>query len=577
MSGMRRWSRADVGFVAAAAVITGLAAALRFWALDFGLPHLETRPDETPVIRLAAKVGRGQLDLGWGMYPDAYVYLTWLQGELGAKLLGLLGRADATGYTRLLQSEPAKIYLIGRVFAALAGTAAVAGLIALARRTSGRAVALVAGLLLATAFLHARDSHAAKPDALLSLWTVAGLAASVALARAATLRRGIVAGLVLGAAVATKYPGVLVSVPIYFGAVLGSSARGWRRLVPGPALAAGATGLVLFVATSPFMITAEEFRAWAFDFARLLFPSLSAGIPGAQPAPPAMSAGPEPSPYGPAAWWGGYTYHALFSLRHGIGLPAALLALPALIFALVRRSPVLVLAAAFSVAYFALFGLSPARLARYMTPMLPALALLEAEAVVALGARLGGRRGTALVALLTAVLVAPPLASSVRHNRVAEREDTRVLASRWMREHLPRDASVAVLGTRFWAWGAPRLPSRVQGHFPRQDRDVLDLQEVDFVVTHDHPLFSSTLDRDTWKEIAPRARLLAEFDPFRGDGETPVFENADAYYVPFAGFGGVTRPGPRIRIYAVEPADGEATPRSPAPGEPPRASAAPRG
>jgi len=51
--------------------------------------------------------------------------------------------------------------------------------------------------------------------------------------------------------------------------------------------------------------------------------------------------------------------------------------------------------------------------------------------------------------------------------------------------------------------------------------------------------------------LADHVRLLKDFNPFVGDGAGAVFEPADAYYIPFHGFGAVERPGPRVRIYAL--------------------------
>src|SRR3989442_14491107 len=57
----------------------------------------------------------------------------------------------------------------------------------------------------------------------------------VPLARGTTLRRAAVAGLAVGLTLAVKYPAVILLVPGYVAAALGSPARGWRRLVPAPA------------------------------------------------------------------------------------------------------------------------------------------------------------------------------------------------------------------------------------------------------------------------------------------------------------------------------------------------------
>ena len=51
-------------------------------------------------------------------------------------------------------------------------------------------------------------------------------------------------------------------------------------------------------------------------------------------------------------------------------------------------------------------------------------------------------------------------------------------------------------------------------------------------------------------------RRVAEFDPFTPEWQTALFEWGDAYYIPFHGFAGVSRPGPTVRIYALDAAGG---------------------
>ena len=60
--------------------------------------------------------------------------------------------------------------------------------------------------------------------------------------------------------------------------------------------------------------------------------------------------------------------------------------------------------------------------------------------------------------LAVCVVAAGPLTSAVSHNRIASETDTRVLATRWLREHVPAGSRVAVVGTRFYHWGAPVIP-----------------------------------------------------------------------------------------------------------------------
>jgi hypothetical protein len=121
-----------------------------------------------------------------------------------------------------------------------------------------------------------------------------------------------------------------------------------------------------------------------------------------------------------------------------------------------------------------------------------------------------------------------------------------------MAANLPKDAVVAQLGTIIFALGDPELP-------PGITRAELALGERNFagkgithVVTHEHVLPFSRLIPDQMNAVRPHLKLLATFDPYRGE-PGGHFEDEDAYYIPFWGFDSVERPGPLVHIYAYEP------------------------
>jgi hypothetical protein len=534
------------GYRAAALAIVLVAAVLRFWALDMGLPHPMTRPDEEMILALTGPTG-SWADETRAVYSPAYVSLVRVWGKAGLRVLAAVGGPPAAPYADVLREHPERLLLVDRALSALAGVAAVVLLMAVTRRGLGEPAALVAGTLLATSFLHVRDSHAVKPDALLTLGVVAGLGAVLPLARGATLGRGAAAGLVIGLATAAKYPALILFVPAYVAAVMGSTGSGWRRLVPGAMLVAAAVAAIVFVATSPWLLADPAGRAAVFGVARNIFPL-------AFPAPPTPRfpkdlVGLPP----PLAWWGGLVHHAGFSLRYGAGLLATLLLPVAVAWGLVSRRPLALLSAVFAVVYYVANSLSPMILARYMTPLVPALAVLEAGLVVALAARVRGPRlRGAVVVLAAAALSAEPLASAVAHDRLAARTDTRVLAAEWIAANVPPGSRVAMIGTQLWSWGEPVLPPTLTLVRAKPDAAALDAERVQYVVAHDHVLFSSHIDPGAMEALAPRLRLLAEFDPFTGDRAAAVFEDLDAYYIPMHGFGAVDRPGPRVRIYRFE-------------------------
>jgi hypothetical protein len=211
------------------------------------------------------------------------------------------------------------------------------------------------------------------------------------------------------------------------------------------------------------------------------------------------------------------------------------------------------------VSYYVVVGVSPAMVARYMTPLIPVLLLLEVGLLHALvqrlaGAGAGGERRVAIAVIASAALVAAqPLAASVAHNRIAARTDTRVLATRWLEaQDLPKGAPIAIHGEVLMPYGRPTPPkgSRLAEVGPIASE--LEQAGVRYLVTHDHELYSSTVDRKRLEDLQPRLRLLVEFDPYTSERDRAVFEDVDPYYIPVYGFSGIYRPGPYIRIYAFE-------------------------
>src|SRR5207248_1843935 len=82
----------------AAVAVVALAGALRFWALDLGLPHPLARPDEEVVLAQTEAPARGEVLLDWSIYPGAYVDLTWAWGAAGLRAGRLLGCFPPGGY-----------------------------------------------------------------------------------------------------------------------------------------------------------------------------------------------------------------------------------------------------------------------------------------------------------------------------------------------------------------------------------------------------------------------------------------------------------------------------------------------
>jgi len=543
-------------FGVAAAAILLLAAALRFDAIGAGLPNQRTRPDEQQVVVEMARPARGDFTLEMVVYPNAYVYATWLWVEAGLWIGPVLGLDVAGGYQKTLVRAPEQIYRIGRAMSATAGALAVLLVIGMARREWGAETALAAGLLVATCFLHARESHALKPDALLSLMVLLALAGAVRLAERPSRVNILVAGTGLGLAMATKYTGILMAVPLYVAGWMAGSNAGWRRLFPGPAIVAGVVAAVVFALTSPHLVFGGPLLGWSRTLLGLVLPDLfpisedlaiSPALLG--PVPP----GVDLAEYANRSPYHGIVFHTTFSLWYGIGALATLLSPFAVAWGLAQRKPLPVLAAVACAVQFTVMGLTPAVAARYLIPMLPILLLLEAALLAWLARRLplAWRRWT--FAVLVILVAVQPLLSTLAHNRIASETDTRVLATEWLASNVGPHANLAFAGNVLMPYGQPEPPRGTTVVARDLDEEKLTAAGTDYLITHEHSLYFSSLDQAALAKLAPRLSLLAEFDPAASaDAPLAVFEENDAYYIPVHGFDRVSRPGPLVRIYAFD-------------------------
>jgi hypothetical protein len=362
------------------------------------------------------------------------------------------------------------------------------------------------------------------------------------------MARAAATGALVGLSMGMKYPAVLLLVPVYVLCVMSSARPGWRRLVPGTAFVAVATAALVFVVTSPDLLFNPETRNRVLSIVVLVFPQAFPGVVAEAPRVPAASLGFQ-HPQTPLEGW---TFYYGFALRYGAGLLFAALLPLAMIWAFFSRQSLTLAAAIFGATAFLLFGTSPALLSRYMTPILPAFAIVVASAVTAAARRLVPERAGLAVVAATALFVAEPLWRSTQFGRIAAETDTRVLASNWLRENAVAGSKVAIGGTVFWSWGEPWIPATLELVRTDLDPASLDAAGVRYLVTHDHVLFSSRVDPGWMARLAPRLRLRAEFDPFVGPRERASFDFQDAYYMPMAGFGVVARPGPAVRIYELD-------------------------
>lgn len=454
------------------AAVLAVALGLRLWGIRQGLPYAYNADEDAHFVPRAI----GMLTLGWNPHyfanPPAYTDLL--------RIVFTIWWGGRAGVSHVFATDPAAVWTLARVCAALLGTAAVWLLYVAGVRLFDRGVALLAAALSAVAFLPVFYAHLALND----VPTLAPLTLSL-VGTAGVLRRGrgrdyALAGVGLGLGCATKYTAGIALLPLvaaaaaqYLAPTVGerSEAAGGSlsgggspavspRARAAPAgrpvvvglLLAGATALAAFLIANPYSVL--DFHAFEQGIAHQS--SLSGEAQGKLGAPRE----------------GGFVYY-LWSLTWGLGWVPALAALAGAVLIWWReRSLGWVLVPA-PVLYLIFMGSEGRYFGRWLLPIFPILCLLAAFAALtaaraaAVWAGRGGRRAVhhaqpappakplpfnsrrrlalgVCTAIAVLALCAQGIVYSVHSGIVLSRADTRNLARAWMVAHVPVGAKVVV-------------------------------------------------------------------------------------------------------------------------------------
>lgn len=429
----------------------------------------------------------------------------------------------------------------------------------LARRVAGSLAGYIAALLLAFAPLHIRQSGLAAVDIPMAFWYVAAVWAALRLLEKSSWKAYAVAGVFVGLAAASKYPGALSGAAVV--AAHWTAKRSWkdRRL-----WWAGAISVAAFFVATPY--TLLDWQTFVGHFSREAA-HLQEGH--------GQSLG--------VGWW----YHIKVSLRYGLGWLGLGLGLAGVWVA--WRSPagrVLVVAL---VAYYLVMGSGELVFVRYALPLLVLLAVLAALALTAIVEAQRGARVRWAYALAFCAL-AEPLYAALSITRLQTASDTRLQAVEWIEQHLPSGAICCNFGG--WAGDVPvdtveELWWKINHYERLWGRDAMDrmrpfllesgpshsffsyaihpgnrhyeqgsmaaARELDcsYVIVHEHALAYSTLDSTFLHVLAERGERVARFSQ---PGHA-VYDPIDGHYMPIGKFAALQRTGPAIEVWRLRAAE----------------------
>ena len=334
--------------IAAFSLIVASAAALRFWALDAGIPY-NISVDEPHVLnRAVAMLHSGDLNPRFYDYPGFYIYLQMIVAAVRFMVGAVRGEWGSLSETGI-----ADYLLWGRAVTATLGTLTVVLVYQIGRRWSRRHALLAAGLM-AVMPLHVRESHFVLTDVPVTFFVALTLLAALRACETPTLSRFALAGIAAGLGAATKYPGVLALVLPLLAAYM-CDMRGSRFQA---ALVAIGSSAGAFIICAPY--TLLDLNGFLNGYAQLM--TSYAGTGGREPA------------------WEVYLKH----LRQALGWPASLAVAAGCAVAVTRvlRGPwraQWVLLLVFPLLYFWVISQQALVYGRYLLPLVPGVCLVPAR------------------------------------------------------------------------------------------------------------------------------------------------------------------------------------------------------
>lgn len=494
----------------ALAAILVIAAGLRLWNLDFGLPSV-TQPDEYSVPARAARFVRWpdpDLNPHFFLKPTLTYYgvaFSYLVAYPGVRALGL-----APSYGAYLADIPL-LTSIGRLWTAGQAIATVGALFLAVRTAFGRRAGVLAAAMMAVLPFHAAVAHYINVDVPLVLCCALSLGQSLRYLRTCARRDLVLSGAFAGLAASAKYPGALLCITSAVAYLLAPRRRPFGDLV-----ATGVASVVGFVATSPFVLLA--FREFSSGIG-----SEAGHMRGVHPGYDLFVDGWvfHPLVYQVVAQWPLCMSWPLYAIGLG-GLGAA-----------VRRHADprnRLLVWGYLVPWIAVVGTATVSFPRYSIPVLMGLIVLAASW---LDGALRASSKPVRVAVATAFVAALGYAGWMSGSLARKLEpQSAALAANWLADAAPASSRVAV------AIFFPNLPIDVSRFEVRQVQSVADWSEAmgwaDYVVVSSE--YALALERAETPRFAQRVflerlesdaawRRVARFQP-------PPFLN-EALYAAF--------------------------------------------
>jgi len=497
-----------------------LAALLvRLIGLGWYLPHTYELDEYYTIEKTLDILRRGSLDIKSFMWPSLNFYLQAAGYRLYHLWRVLTESIQSLSLQSLSSLNKTEIFLVGRFTTVLYGLGTVILVYVIGQRMYSRKVGLLSSLFLAFTLLHVRYSRLIRPDVPMTFFITLSFLCLYLIYERGKIRDYLLATIFAGFAIATKYTGALLIVPIFL-------AHFFRGLKEKKSLFyiflnKKVVLIVLLIAAGFFIAT-----PYGLLYYRYLFSTMRGMLRGLN----RLTA----SNQGEISSW---LYYITGALNQGMGQPLEIFSLAAVIFAIFRHRKRDILLISFPLTYYLIMGAFLRHFDRYILPVVPFLVIAAAMFLVEVASKIShlkARQNLAIIGLTLAVILFPAV-RVIRYVNLMTQQGTGLQAKEWIEENIPRGKRV------IYETYSPPLSGYVGRDMVKVGRYSLDYyrkEKVDYIIINN---FSSDRYLNTqlkrfegikrnYQEIEARCELVKQFDP-------PPFSPAN--------------PNPVIKIYRI--------------------------
>ncbi len=410
-------------------VIALAALLVRIYGINFGLPYLYTTDEAWQVNYALAFGATRDLTLTPG-YPPLLMYLLFV----------LYGVYFAIGFVvgvfRSLEDfaiqffrDPSMIYLIGRAFVALLGTATIILAYLTGRKGYNSKVGLVAALFLAFSFTHVEYSHYIKSHGVLAFFALLSFFFILRVWEQGRIQDYILAGLFCGLSVGMLQPGIFLTIPLFLAHLFRvlNTRKSYHEIFRGAAFVSLAVWILGLVASNPPLLLdtkgALEFAIKASQNYAYVAGNLGSG-------------------------WIGH----IFLLRNTMGLFLGVIAVMGIAYALWHHRQKDLLLISFPLVYLLFFSCYRAKVGYHVLPTHPFLAVLGASFLVDMTSRLRLSEAvrTAVLVLLVSAVIMPSAVAVLSWDYRISQKDTRTIAKEWIEKRLPGGSKILIDSGKYY-------------------------------------------------------------------------------------------------------------------------------